>query len=199
MEIKNNYKKVINLKKNSVLNYDLKANSSACLFFCDYAGFITEINVNLDTNSSCELYGFFKNTNENTAVITKVIHKGNNSKCDQDFRFVNKNSISSFKGLISVPKHIKNCESHMTNKNLLLDNTSQAFAKPELDIKNSNVVCTHSSTTGTLDEDQIFYIQSRGLSYQESVNMLVEAFYQDIKSKIVSTQIDRQGCRLTGQ
>ena len=39
----------------------------------------------------------------------------------------------------------------------------------------------------------------RGLSYQESVNMLVEAFYQDIKSKIVSTQIDRQGCRLTGQ
>ena len=199
MEIKNNYKKIINLKENSVLNYNLKANSSACLFFCDYAGFITEINVNLDTNSSCELYGFFKNTNENTAVITKVIHKGNNSKCDQDFRFVNKNSISSFKGLISVPKHIKNCESHMTNKNLLLDNTSQAFAKPELDIKNSNVVCTHSSTTGTLDEDQIFYIQSRGLSYQESVNMLVEAFYQDIKSKIVSTQIDRQGCRLTGQ
>ncbi len=199
MEIKNNYKKVISLKENSVLNYNLKANSSACLFFCDYAGFITEINVNLDTNSSCELYGFFKNTNENTAVITKVIHKGNNSKCDQDFRFVNKNSISSFKGLISVPKHIKNCESHMTNKNLLLDNTSQAFAKPELDIKNSNVVCTHSSTTGTLNEDQIFYIQSRGLSYQESVNMLVEAFYQDIKSKIVSTQIDRQGCRLTGQ
>ncbi len=199
MEIKNNYKKIINLKENSVLNYDLKANSSACLFFCDYAGYITEINVNLDKNSSCELYGFFKNRNENTDVITNVTHTGNNSKCNQDFRFVNKNSISSFKGLISVPKHIKNCESHMTNKNLLLDNTSQAFAKPELDIKNSNVVCTHSSTTSTLDEDQIFYIQSRGLSYQESVNMLVEAFYQDIKSKIVSTQIDRQGCRLTGQ
>ena len=191
MEIKNNYKKVISLKENSVLNYDLKANSSACLFFCDYSGVITEINVNLDVNSSCELYGIFKNTNENTNVITNVTHSGHNSKCNQDFRFVNKNSISSFKGLISVPKHIKNCESHMINKNLLLDNTSQAFAKPELDIKNSNVICTHSSTTGTLDEDQIFYIQSRGLSYQESVNMLVEAFYQDIKSKIVSAQIDR--------
>jgi len=186
MEIKNNYKKVISLKENSVLNYDLKANSSACLFFCDYAGLITEININLDTNSSCELYGFFKNINENTDVITNVIHSGHNSKCDQDFRFVNKNSISSFKGLISVPKHINNCESHMTNKNLLLDNTSQAFAKPELDIKNSNVICTHSSTTGTLDDDQIFYIQSRGLSYEESVDMLIEAFYQDIKNKIKS-------------
>jgi Fe-S cluster assembly protein SufD len=72
----------------------------------------------------------------------------------------------------------------MTNKNLLLDKTSQAFAKPELDIKNSDVICTHSSTTGTLDEEQIFYIQSRGLSYEESVNMLIEAFYQDIKSKM---------------
>jgi len=189
MEIKNNYKKVISLKENSVLNYNLKANSSACLFFCDYAGVMTEININLDTNSSCELYGFFKNRNEKQEIITKVIHKGNNSKCNQDFRFVNKNSISSFKGLISVPKHINNCESHMINKNLLLDKTSQAFAKPELDIKNSDVICTHSSTTGTLDEEQIFYIQSRGLSYQESVNMLVEAFYQDIKSKMITAQI----------
>ena len=198
MEIKNNYKKVISLKENlfsiikdgkSVLSYDLEANSSACLFFCDYSGAITEINVNLDANSSCELYGIFKNTNENTNIITNVTHNGNNSKCDQDFRFINKNSISSFKGLISVPRKANNCESHMTNKNLLLDNTSQAFAKPELDIKNSNVVCTHSSTTGTLDEDQIFYIQSRGLSYEESVNMLVEAFYQDIKNKITSAQI----------
>ena len=186
MEIKNNYKKVISLKENSILNYNLKANSSACLFFCDYSGVITEINVNLDVNSSCELYGIFKNTNENTNVITNITHSGHNSKCDQDFRFVNKNSISSFKGLISVPKHIKNCESHMINKNLLLDNTSQAFAKPELDIKNSNVICTHSSTTGTLDDDQIFYIQSRGLSYEESVDMLIEAFYQDIKNKIKS-------------
>ena len=189
MEIKNNYKKVISLKENSVLNYDLKANSSACLFFCDYAGYITEINVNLDKNSSCELYGFFKNINENTDVITNVTHTGNNSKCNQDFRFVNKNSISSFKGLISVPKHIKNCESHMTNKNLLLDNTSQAFAKPELDINNDDTICTHGSTTGPIDEEQIFYIQSRGLSYQESVNMLVEAFYQDIKSKMITAQI----------
>ena len=149
MEIKNNYKKVISLKENlfsiikdgkSVLSYDLEANSSACLFFCDYSGAITEINVNLDENSSCELYGIFKNTNENTNVISNVTHNGNNSKCDQDFRFINKNSISSFKGLISVPRKANNCESHMTNKNILLDNTSQAFAKPELDIKNSNFV-----------------------------------------------------------
>ena len=72
----------------------------------------------------------------------------------------------------------------MTNKNLLLDKTSQAFAKPELDIKNSNVICTHSSTTGALDEEQLFYLRSRGLSYDDSVDILIEAFSQDIKNKI---------------
>ena len=184
MEIRNNYKEIINLKKNSVLNYDVKANSSARLFFCDYAGYITEINVNLDENSSCELYGFFKNQNRNTNVITKVTHKGKKSKCNQDFRFVNQESSSSFEGKITIPKHISGCESHMLNKNLLLDDTSKAFSKPELDINNDDTICTHGSTTGPIDEGQIFYIQSRGLSYQESVNMLVEAFYQDIKSKM---------------
>ena len=184
MEIKNNYKEIINLKENSVLNYDVKANSSARLFFCDYAGYITEINVNLDENSSCELYGFFKNQNRNTNVITKVTHKGKKSKCNQDFRFVNQESSSSFEGKITIPKHISGCESHMLNKNLLLDDTSKAFSKPELDIHNDDTICTHGSTIGPIDEDQIFYIQSRGLSYKESVNILIDAFYQDIKNKM---------------
>ncbi len=101
MEITNNYKETINLKQDTVLNYNIKSNSSARLFFCNYAGYITEININLDENSSCELYGFFKNNNnKNTNVITNVIHKGKKSKCNQDFRFVNKDSSSSFEGSI---------------------------------------------------------------------------------------------------
>ena len=185
MEITNNYKETINLKQDTVLNYNIKSNSSARLFFCNYAGYITEININLDENSSCELYGFFRNdNNKNTNVITNVIHKGKKSKCNQDFRFVNKDSSSSFEGKITIPKDISGCESHMLNKNLLLDDTSKAFSKPELDINNDDTICTHGSTTGPIDEEQIFYIQSRGLSYEDSVNMLIEAFYQDIKSKM---------------
>ena len=53
-----------------------------------------------------------------------------------------------------------------------------------LDINNDDTICTHGSTTGPIDEEQIFYIQSRGLSYKDSVNMLIEAFYQDIKNQI---------------
>jgi len=187
MDIQNNYKKVINLKEDSVLNYNLKEDSIAVIFFYNYSGVATTVNINLDTNSSCELYGIFKNTDEKTDVVTNVVHNGHNSKCNQDFRFINKNSVSSFEGLISVPKDITNCESHMSNKNLLLDTTSKAFAKPELNILNSNVVCSHSSTTGALDEEQLFYLQSRGISYEDSIDMLVEAFSQDIKNKMEGT------------
>jgi len=180
----NEFKRILKLENNSVLTVDIEAGASACLFFNDYSGVVTEINVNLNTDSSCELYGLFKSTNEKTHVITNITHKGNNSKAIQDFRFVNKESVSSFKGLINIPENITGCESHMSNRNLLLDKVSKAYAKPELDIKCSDVICTHGSTTGTLDKEQLFYMQSRGISYRDSVNMLIEAFYKDIVEKM---------------
>ena len=180
----NEFKRILKLENNSVLNIDIEADSSACLFFNDYSGVVTEINVNLNANSSCELYGLFKSNNEKTHVIKNVTHKGNNSTAVQDFRFVNKESISSFKGLINIPENVTGCESHMSNRNLLLDKVSRAYAKPELDIKCSDVICTHGSTTGTLDKEQLFYMQTRGISYRNSVNMLIEAFYKDIVDKM---------------
>ena len=180
----NDFRRILSLEHNSVLNIDIDADSTACLFFNNYSGTVTEINVKLNTNSSCELYGLFKSTNEKTHVITNVTHNGNNSYCNQDFRFVNRESVSSFKGLINIPKDVTGCESHMSNRNLLLDEVSRAYAKPELDIRNSDVICSHGSTTGTLDQEQLFYIQSRGVSYRDSVNILIEAFYSDITDKM---------------
>lgn len=180
----NDFKRILSLDNNSVLNIDVEEKSKACLFFNDYSGVITEINVKLNADASCELYGLFKSTNEKTHVITNITHKGNNSICKQDFRFVNRESVSSFKGLINIPENVTGCESHMSNKNLLLDTVSKAYAKPELDIRCSDVVCTHGSTTGTLDKEQLFYLQSRGISYRDSVNILIEAFYKDIIDKM---------------
>ena len=72
----------------------------------------------------------------------------------------------------------------MLNKNLLLDDDSTAFSKPELDIKNDDTVCSHGATTGPLDAEQIFYLRSRGIAEPDAVDMLIEAFYQDIKYKM---------------
>ena len=74
----------------------------------------------------------------------------------------------------------------MLNKNLLLDDESTAFSKPELDIKNDDTVCSHGATTGDLDPEQVFYLRSRGIPEPEAINILVDAFYQDIKIKMES-------------
>ncbi len=184
MDITSNYTKTITLKENAELNYNLKPNSKARLFFHDRIGVDVKINVNLDENSSCEMYGFFKNNGRDPKVITTVTHKGKKSKCDQDFRFVNKNCDSTFEGKITIPKNVTGCESHMLNKNLLLDDESTAFSKPELDIKNDDTVCSHGATTGPLDAEQIFYLRTRGIAEPDAVDMLIEAFYQDIKYKM---------------
>ncbi len=168
----------INIADFTTIDIKVKENAKACLFFETKGKEVSEtkINVELDENASCDLFGFFKNTRKTTNLITNVIHKGNQSKCNQDFRFVNKKGKSSFEGKITVPKNVDKCESHMLNKNVLLDNESDAFAKPELDINNDDVICTHGCTIGALDEDALFYLQTRGYTKDEATETLIEAF-----------------------
>ena len=184
MVITDTHKETINLDKDSILNYTLKPNSFARLFFYDRAGVDVKINVELEENASCEMYGFFKNEGRDPKVVTTVTHKGKKSKCDQDFRFVNKECDSSFEGKITIPKGVTGCESHMLNKNLFLDDESFAFSKPELDIKNDDTICSHGATTGPLDENQVYYLRSRGIPEPQAIEILIEAFYQDIKNKM---------------
>ena len=173
----------IDVQDDSILNFNVKENVSACIFFKNSSGVSTEINVTLHENSVCEMFGMFKSKNNDTNVITNVIHNGKKSKCNQDFRFINKKSTSSFEGKITIPKHITGCESYMLNKNILLDDDSNAFSKPELNINNEDVICTHGCTIGALDEDHLFYLQHRGLTYEEATEVLVEGFSHNQKRK----------------
>ena len=59
-----------------------------------------------------------------------------------------------------------------------------AFSKPELDIKNDDTICSHGATTGPLDQEQVFYLRSRGIPEPEAIEMLIDAFYQDIKNRM---------------
>ena len=72
----------INIANFHTLNFKVKPNAKACLFFETKGKDIsdTKINVELEENSSCELYGFFKNSKKTTNIVTNVVHKGNQSK-----------------------------------------------------------------------------------------------------------------------
>ncbi len=88
-------------------------------------------------------------------------------------------SKSVFKGGIHICPHAHGTQAHLQNTNLLLDPTAEINTKPELNIENNDVQCSHGAVVGSVDQEAKHYLQSRGLSKQEAYRLLVNAFAKD--------------------
>jgi Fe-S cluster assembly protein SufD len=113
-------------------------------------------------------------------------------------------STGAFNGKIHVHPDAQKTEAFQTNNNILLTDTARMYTKPRLEIYADDVKCSHGATVGQLDEDALFYLQSRGIPKDESRLMLMDAFAWDVISKIkqLSLQIritDLVGKRLRGE
>lgn len=75
-------------------------------------------------------------------------------------------------------------DAHQSNRNLLLSDTARVDAKPQLEIYNNDVKCTHGSATGRLDADALFYLRSRGFSEDEARSVLTLAFASEIVDRV---------------
>lgn len=75
-------------------------------------------------------------------------------------------------------------DAHQKNRNLLLSDTARVDAKPQLEIYNNDVKCTHGSATGRLDADALFYLRSRALSESQARSVLTLAFASEIVDRI---------------
>ncbi len=84
-----------------------------------------------------------------------------------------------YQGLIWVGPSAANTIAHQENKNLLLSSTAQASSVPNLEILNPDVQCGHGSAIGPISPDQMVYLQSRGLNFLESQNLLVQSFLSE--------------------
>jgi Fe-S cluster assembly protein SufD len=93
-------------------------------------------------------------------------------------------SSAVFKGQIFVQKDAQKTDSKQTSKSLLLSGEATINSQPALEIYADDVKCTHGSTIGPVDESAIFYLQSRGLSYETSRHLLTYAFAADITRRI---------------
>lgn len=89
---------------------------------------------------------------------------------------INGNAHSVFNGKIFVRKDAQKIDSFQENRNLLLSRKGLVNTKPQLEIFADDVVCTHGATVGQLDEDELFYLKSRGLDEQQARELLIYAF-----------------------
>ena len=91
---------------------------------------------------------------------------------------------SSFEGKIYVEQEAQQTEAYQLNANLLLSEHARAESKPNLEIFADDVRASHGATFGKLEEEQIFYLKTRGLTEQEAKKALIEGFCQEVLEKV---------------
>jgi len=91
---------------------------------------------------------------------------------------------SVYSGLIRVRRGAVRSDAMQTNHNLVLDEGAQADSVPNLDIEENDVKCSHASTVGPVDEDQRYYLESRGVEPEVAERLIVAGFFENIADEV---------------
>ena len=119
---------------------------------------------------------------DDTVFIT---HDAVNCESRQVFKKVLRNgAVGVFQGKILVKEGAQKTDGYQISQSLLLDDDSQFLAKPELEIYADDVACSHGSTSGAIDEDALFYLQSRGVPLKQAQDLLVLAFLAEALEEV---------------
>ena len=174
----------INQKQNSI--------SETFVFSAGSDYFKNEINCNLKGEySSAFINGIFSlDDNKQHEIRTTINHLVENTKSYQLIKSVlGKNTKSAYQGRIYVDSKAQKTDGYQLSKAILLDETSEFNAKPELEIYADDVKCSHGSASGSLDDNSIFYLMSRGLNYKQAKGLLINGFLLDVIEKITDAEI----------
>ena len=151
-----------------------------------------EVNCNLNGEySSAFVNGVFSlKDNQQHEIRTTINHLVENTKSYQLIKSVlGKMSKAVYQGKIFVNSKAQKTDGYQLSKAILLDENSEFNAKPELEIYADDVKCSHGSASGSLNENSIFYLMSRGLNYQQSKELLINGFLLDVVEKITDSEI----------
>ena len=124
---------------------------------------------------------------------TSVDHRLPNCTSTQLYKgLLNGESHAVFNGKIFVRPIAQKTNSYQLNKNLILGKDCRVDTKPQLEIFADDVKCTHGATIGQLNEDEIFYLQTRSIPKQKAINMLARGFVDEILNTINNAAIRRK-------
>ena len=174
----------INLQKNSHLELFILSKGSKFL----KNDVICSLN---DDHGSIALNGIINlNDTKHHEIKTVINHNEENCKSYQLIKTVlNDQSKSVYQGKIYVNAKAQKTDGYQLSRALLLNQQTEFNAKPELEIYADDVKCSHGSASGSLDENSIFYLMSRGLNYQQSKELLINGFILEVIENITDIEI----------
>lgn len=184
------------------INISQKQNSISNCFTFSYSGALVRNNLNIklkEKNCYSNMYGFYA-LREKSHVDnhTTVDHIDENSISNEHYKgIMDNNSNGVFNGKIFVRKKAQKTNAFQSNNNILLSDEAKINTKPQLEIWADDVKCSHGCTVGQLNKEAIFYLQSRGISKEKAISMLLGAFSEEIIEKIENQFVKQKIKKIT--
>ena len=143
--------------------------------------------INLDgKNSECFFNGLdISDKKSHLDSYVEISHNKDYSKSNLDYKIISHDmSCSIFYAKSIINQLSSNCEAHQKNNNIILSPKSKIYANPQLEIYNDEVQCSHSSTTGQIEEESIFYLRSRGINKFDAKLLLLNGLINNMLNKL---------------
>ncbi len=139
--------------------------------------------------ANLKIVGIFFGSGSHSVIFnTNVVHEGKNTKSLTTIRGVFKDSASiNSDGMVRINKGAKNSDGYFASKILLFDN-AKGRSVPSLEIDENELKAGHASTVGRPDENQLFYLRSRGLSEKEASELIVSGFFEPVLRLLLNSE-----------
>ena len=127
----------------------------------------------------------FASDRQKISYYTQQHHKAQGTHSDLLYKEVLRDEARViWRGMIKVDPAAQQTDGYQRSDALMLSDHARCDSIPGLEIEADDVRCTHGATTGRVDQDQIFYCMSRGISRKEAMHMIVEGFFQQVYDRI---------------
>ena len=149
-----------------------------------------EINLNKDNGNCSVLSALNISGHEHQEIKTRINHYAPNCESYQKIKnVVHENGKGVYQGKIFVKNIAQKTNAYQLSKALILNNSAEFDAKPELEIYADDVKCSHGSTSGSIDKDAIHYLMTRGIDEKQAKQLLINGFLKDILENVSNAQI----------
>ena len=151
----------------------------------EYARVSTNARVSGRGASTRQVALYFAGGNQMHDFRTTQDHDAPHTTSDLLFKgAVQDEAWSVYTGLIKIREHANGTAAYQTNRNLTLSEGAWAESVPNLDIRTNDVKCSHASTVGPIDEDQRFYLESRGIRPEIAERLVVLGFFDEVLAQL---------------
>ncbi|MCB9359248.1 SufD family Fe-S cluster assembly protein [Candidatus Woesearchaeota archaeon] len=171
--------------RKAIISNDAYVNWANLILGADYTRSETSSFLNAPGASTKNKALYLADNDQRMDIYTGSIHNSSNTSSD----IVTKGAINGkakalSRGLVRITSEAPQSDGYEKQDALLLSDTAEADAIPNLEIHNHDVKCSHGSTVGQIDKDKVFYLMSRGLSEKEAQLCIIQGFFSPVLEKL---------------